>query len=811
MKTGPQLLRRYARFVTSYRIPVIVAILGVTAFLASRIGKLKIDTDPDIWAPQAHPYVRTTKTLEKVFGGRNVTIIGVVPKSGDIYQPEILAKIQRIQHGIEELPLAVRHNIVSLAARKVKAIKSSPDGMEVRQLMEKVPQTAAEMEELKREVASMPIYINSLVSPDGKSAAIIADFKVDKAHPSYTAMISPVRPIVEHERDATVDLYYGGMPMHGSWLEFHMKKMPRYFGIAILIIMVIQFWSFRSFQGMLLPFITSIFSVIWALGLMGILGVHMDPINSTTPILIMALAAGHSIQILKRYYEEYHRIRTSGTVTTPRQANVAAVVESLIRVAPAMVTAGLIATITFFSLVATGIVMVQHFGVFAGCGVLGALILELTLIPALRSAMPAPRKRETARERKVGVLDRFLIWIAANLAGGRASWFVGGAAALLAVAAVGLFFLKVDNRVNNRHKPYSEYRTHNAVLNAKLGGTNSLIFLVETPEQDGIKDPRVLKGISDLQAFLESQPHVGKTQSLVDLVKRMNQAMHGDAANYYTVPEQRDLVTQYLFLYSLSGEPQDFDNFVDNDYKQAAVWAFLKTDSSAYANTIYEKAKTIIDRSFPPGVTVTMGGSLPQNVALNEVVTQDKFRNMAQMALIVFVLSSIAFRSPVAGLFIVTPLLGVMLANFGLMGWAGIPVDISSSTSAAMAIGIGADYEIYLLFRFKEELRRRGSVLEATTESLLTSGKAILFVALSVIGGYAILQVSEFSFYSTLSTLVTTTMTISALFALFFLRALMMLFKPRFIFGSTPPPIAVREVTRVEEEPVLLAATAAQK
>ena len=101
-----------------------------------------------------------------------------------------------------------------------------------------------------------------------------------------------------------------------------------------------------------------------------------------------------------------------------------------------------------------------------------------------------------------------------------------------------------------------------------------------------------------------------------------------------------------------------------------------------------------------------------------------------------------------------------------------------------MAIGIGADYEIYLLFRFREELARSGEVLTATQDSLLTSGKAILFVAISIIGGYAVLQTSDFAFYNQLSNMVAATMAISAFFALFFLRALMLIFKPRFIFGN---------------------------
>jgi uncharacterized protein len=133
---------------------------------------------------------------------------------------------------------------------------------------------------------------------------------------------------------------------------------------------------------------------------------------------------------------------------------------------------------------------------------------------------------------------------------------------------------------------------------------------------------------------------------------------------------------------------------------------------------------------------------------------------------------------------VATPLFAVMLANFGVMGWRHTPLDITAMTTAAMAIGIGADYEIYLLFRFKEELARTGSVLEATRASMLTSGKAILLVAIAIASGYAVLQASSFAFYNQLSNMVTATMIISACFALFFLRALMMLFKPRFVFGA---------------------------
>jgi uncharacterized protein len=772
--------RRYAQWMIAHRILVGLAILGSTAFLVTRIGSLQVDSNPEILAPQTHPYVITTHLLERVFGGKNIVVIGIAPRQGDVYQPQVLAKIKRIQDGIEQLPEAVRHNILSVAARKVKVIKGGSEGMEVRPIMEAIPQTPEDIARLRAAVAAMPIYVNALVSPDGKAAAVIADFKQDDRFPTWIALLAGMRKIVDRERDDSVDIHLGGTPIIAEAADGEFAKMPLFFGASLLIIMAIQYWSFRSLQGMLLPVITGILSALWALGGMGLLHVHLDPLSITTPILILAVAAGHAIQVLKRYYEEYNRLRSGGMEA--RAANRTAVVESMVRVGPVMITAGSIATLTFFSLVTTGSPAVQHFGVFSGCGVLAAMTLEMTFIPVLRSTLPAPKTPETARERAAGILDRLLLGLANNLVGGRARWIVVGGVAVLAVVGSGLVFLHVDNNFKLYFKPTTTLRVDDQALNRALGGTNTLQFLIQTREPDGIKNPQVLQGMADLQTFLESQPDVGKTQSLADLTKRMNQAMHADNPADYSIPNSRNLIAQYLFLYSLSGDPQDFDSFVDNDYQRASVWAYLKNDSTSYADSVAHKAQAVIARSFPPGVSVQMGGTLAELMALNSVIVRDKFLNMAQMALIVFILGSIIFRSPVGGLFVVAPLVAVTVANFGLMGWLDIKLDISAMSSAAMAVGIGADYEIYLLFRFREELRASGNLLAATKDSLLTSGKAILFVALSVIGGYAVLQVSDFAFFNHLSDLVMATMAVSAFFAIFFLRALMMLFKPRFVF-----------------------------
>lgn len=777
----------YANFIVRKRRWVIFAVLLMTGFLGSRLMNLQVDMDQDTWVPQSHPFVKTTKALEKMFGGREIVMIGIAPKHGDIYQPEVLARIDRIQHEIENMPEAIRHNVISLAANKVKDIQGSPDGLAVQPMMASVPATAEEMAALRERVARNKIYANSLVAPDNRAAAVIADFKLDYSKPSYEPLMAKIHAIMDRERTDDIALYTAGLPVDFGSFEHNMMQMPMFFGVALLIIMAIQYFSFRSFQGMLLPILTALMSVVWALGLMGLSGVHMDGLNTTTPILIMAVAAGHSIQILKRYYEDFHRLRTLEPLSDRKWLSQRAVVECMGHVGPIVGTASLIAIITFYTLTHSEVSASSHFGFFAGSGVLATLILEMTLIPALRATLPAPKLKETDSEQKTGPLDRMLGALARGLSGGRAPLILAAGVLLVGVIGAGVLRINVDNSLKNFSRPDSLVRTDDAALNQLFGGTNTVFFLVEGVNEDTIKDPAVLKGMDKLQTYLLSQPHVGKAMSLVDIVKRLNQAMHGDDPAFHVIPDDPKLIAQYLFMYSLSGGPQDFSSYVDNGYRRAAMWVFVKTDSTTYASELHANVQAVIADSFPAGVTVRMGGSLAQTVAGNEALTHDKSNSVWQMIAVVFILSSLALRSLIGGIFVTLPLAIVVFANFGVMGWLGIPLDMGTMTTAAMAIGIGADYELYLLFRFKEELNRSNDAYTATYRSLVTSGKAVIYVALSIAAGYSFLLTSGFAFYTRLAVMVIATMMVSGFVAVIFLRAMTMVFKPNFIYGRRQP------------------------
>ncbi len=771
------MIRRYVTFIVRHRLVVMLAALALSLFFASRIGNLRVVVDPNANLPQEHPYVIATNEIERIFGGRNLVVIGVESVSGDVFQPAVLEKIQRITDGVLEIPGVIRSNVISLAARKAKDIMGTEDGMVVRQLMETVPRTPEEIARLKQAVYANPIYVSSIVSKDGRMAVIIADFKFGPELRGYRAIKEKVEAVLDRERDPTIRIYLGGLSINLAWLEIYSQRMQYLFFIALAIIMGILYLSFRSFQGMLIPVATALMSVVWGLGLMGLLDVPIDTFNSTTPILIMAIAAGHSVQILKRYYEEFGKLHDSS----------AAVIESLSKIGPVMLTAGSIAVASFLSLTVFPTLTIRVFGIFTATGVLSAVILEMTFIPAFRSFIPAPRRYEVEREQLKDWLDRVTNGLTEVIVNKRWGLLFGTLSAVVVLLVGGIHFLVIDNSLKGNFSPDSVVRQDDIPLNANMGGTNTMYLLIEGPEPDSIKNPAALKAMESVQLRLQSKyALVGKSQSLADFLKKMNKAVHADDPKEDRLPETRALTAQYLLLYSMSGDPGDFDTYVDYEYRSAVIWVYLKTDSTAYIEDIIADLRPFVARQFPPGYTISIGGGMAQGAALNEVMVTGKLFNIGSIAASIYIISSLVLGSALAGLLVLIPLSLAVLANFGVMGLTGIRLDIGTAAVSAMAVGVGADYAIYLIYRLREEVQTHGVCDEALRIAMATAGKAVIYVALAVGLGYSILMFTGFGMHTRLGFLVAVAMCVSCLAAISLLPAALCIIRPRFAFGKGP-------------------------
>src|SRR5262249_29926158 len=552
------------------------------------------------------------------------------------------------------------------AAPQVKDIRGTDDGMDGERVMETPPDDQAGADEVRRRALATDAYVGTLVAADGSAAAIQASFELTPELPGYRNLHRAVLLAVEAAADGTFDYRLSGPVVFLSQLSAYAGRMVYYFPLALLVIGLVHYEAFRTLQALFLPLLTALLSVLWAVGLMGLLGVPLDPFNTTTPILILAVAAGHAVQILKRFYEEYDR---TGDVDE-------AIAASLARVGPVMLAAGIIAALSFCSLATFRTATIRTFGLFTGFGIVSALVIELTIIPAVRALLPAPRRREREREAAAHPwLDAFLRASARLAAGPGRAGVLAAAALLVAACALVASRIQIDMSNKREFKASEPVRVDDAAINAKPAGTNTLILLVEGRDEGALEEPAIMRAIDQLERRLENEPGVGKALSYVDFVRRMHSAMNVDRPDAGRLPATRALTAQYLFLYSLSGGADDFDTLLDPTHRAAKVRLLVHEDSTRYGERLIAIAADQAAKTFPPGYRVGYTGTLASSAAAAEVMVHGKLRNIVQIALITLAVASILLRSFLGGFLVALPLVLTVAVNFGVMGLLGIPLD----------------------------------------------------------------------------------------------------------------------------------------
>jgi len=766
-------MERYVRFVVRHRVAVVVATLAITAFFAVQLRHLHMEIRRRANLPDEHPYVQVQNRMSDLFGGEGVIIIGVIATHGSIYTPEILAKVYRITQRLLDVPSVIDSSVFSLAAPNARAVVAEESGVvDIHRLMEEAPASAAEIERIRREVRADPLLRGNLVSDDETAAAIVADFDVGLTDRELADLL---HGIVEPERDDSVEIAMAGSPVLRAALARYTALIAVLFPLAVVVIGLVHWEAFRTLQAMLLPLVTALLSVVWALGFMGWLHQPMDSWSALTPVLILAVAAGHAVQILKRYYEEYARLGD----------NREAVVQAVVAVGPVMLTAGTVASAGFASLMTFGVQSVKLFGLLLASGILSALIIEMTFTPACRSLLPPPRRREVQREGRIGWLDWILERLAAVVVK-RPRQVLAGGAAVVAVSVAGALLLEVNNSIRYWFAPSTEVRRDDTLLNDKLAGTATLRVLIEGREPEALERPEILRAIGDFTDFIAGDQLVAGVTSIAMYIKRINQAMHDGDPAFYSIPDDAKTIGEYFFLYDMAAGPDGLIAFVDADFQRTMIRALSKTDTAAFSRDLITRMKTYAARRFrdlPVDVGIA-GGTLGVQTALNDVVVAEKISNVIQVSLIIFLLCAFLLRSLVGGIFVLIPLAVAVMFNLGVMGWSHTWLDMTTATITAMGVSIGADFALYLIFRIREERLRGFDLDEAIRLALRTSGKAIFFVSSAVAVGYLVLPLSGFSIWVRLGFLTALIVSVSALATLLMIPALALTFRPRFLGGE---------------------------
>lgn len=274
--------------------------------------------------------------------------------------------------------------------------------------------------------------------------------------------------------------------------------------------------------------------------------------------------------------------------------------------------------------------------------------------------------------------------------------------------------------------------------------------------------------------------------SIAEFIKRMNRVLNEDREEMEVIPDSRDLVAQYLLLYSFSGDPDDFDEFIDYDYRQANMWFYLKSDHTTVIDKVVNRVGDYIDRHFggDDRVQVNLAGPANLSHVWVHLLVTGQISSLLVSILAVFIITAIMFRSFGAGFFNIVPVGVATLINFGLIGLFRIPLDVSIALTSSIVIGIGIDYTIHFIAKYRLGISKGYAGDEAVVYTMVTSGKAIFFNAVVVIAGFLVFLTSNFPPNVKLGELVALNMFTCFLASVIVLPVLLNRLQPRFIYGK---------------------------
>ena len=315
-----------------------------------------------------------------------------------------------------------------------------------------------------------------------------------------------------------------------------------------------------------------------------------------------------------------------------------------------------------------------------------------------------------------------------------------------------------------------------------MGGSTVLSIVIDGENPDAMKDPDLLSRLDRLQEFIDEQEGVGESVSIAEYVKRMHLVMNENNPKFHKIPDSRELVAQYLLLYSMSGDPDDFDEVVDYDYQKANVKVLLKRDTAVTIRAFLDKATPFIGEVFGgQDIEATPTGNGRIIVLMVDLIISGLIISLFTALIIVFMITASMFRSPFIGLITLIPITVATLLNFGVLSVFSIRLGVATAMNSCIGIGIGIDYTIHFIARHRKMLGQGYDPRSAISATMLSSGKAIFFNALVVTLGFLVLIFSVTPPNQYLGLLVSLNMVTSFLGAMTLLPAILSFITPRWI------------------------------
>jgi len=741
--------------IIKYRSLIIIGALLITVLAGLLIPRLEINSNLDKYVPDHLENKAYLRELNSIFGSTEMIL--VMLHDGDLVNAAALKRLSALADDLADLEGITR----CISPFDAKEISYDDGFMLMDPLFEEESLDTYNYESLKPRIAANQMA-SRFFSEDFTLASIILSKDTDAPE----SIIEDIQEVIaQHPGDEEVLI--GGLPYIRYSISGNIKSdMLVLVPLALVLMVSMLYFFFREWRGVLMPFSVVAMSIIFSFGIMALLGWQISLMSILMPIMLIAIANNYGIHMIALYQE---------LARSPEPMSMIAICKRIYKdLRRPIIITGLTTIAGVLGLLTHSMIPAAQLGVITSVGIAFALILSLWFVPAMLSYFKVKARTASDKPKKTALADRWLErfsrWVSYH-----PKYTVGISVLIAVLGTMGVFLVKVDTNIEGYFLGKSEVRRSTELINNQFGGAQFISVLFE----GDVLQPDILRRMEYYEEEIRKQPAVGNVKSPVTLVKELSKGFYTpDEEGYNQIPETADEAYQFIEIFAMGGNEDAVEQFIDYNYEYARIMISLKDGSNSAGKNLLKTLKEMTKDD--PNVRFITGTALTK-IEFADLVVNGQIKSLIFAMIMIFLIISFIFRSPKAGILSSVPLSIAIIVLFGLMGILGISLDIATALLSSIMIGIGVDYTIHFLWRFKTERARGMEHKEAASITLRTTGRGIFFNAVSVIIGFLALSLSYFAPMRYFSALIVISITICLISALVLVPAIVILTKPKFL------------------------------
>jgi hypothetical protein len=729
---------RLTRLALAHPFIVCSTLLALSAGLAAQLPRLSAETGYRAYLGAGHPtVVRLDDFIEGFGGGLPMAAVWTcegTPLCRTVFDPAALEMARDVVRQLESLE-GVRRVDSPATSTLLIARSGALEAISGRDELE-----PGEASTLASHAGRNPLWLGSLISPDATVGAIVVELASSESAAS--------RLVLDRMRQALAPYEAAGFRFHlvGQTAQFALTDESlaadsrRLTPVTIGLVGVVVLLLFRSWQSLLVSLVTVGLSSIWTLGFQALLGWTVNSITQTIPPLILVIALCNAIHLLARYANARQELGADSRADRR---------EALGRAArdagPPCIAATMTTSAGFLSFPGSGLESLTRFGVTSALGTVSALLLTFSLLPVLLMWLPSePLVAARASERWAALLSSLVRTTRA-----RSREILVASAALALACLYGITKLRVDVDEYKLYGEKSEVVRAYRFLETHLRMADTLEIELALPEGRSLHDRDVVEQLVDLSQSLSSIQGLGKVRSVLDALQWADDLLSNDSGEPRLFRASTSSNASLLGLLAV-GDPTLLDPWVSLDFRRVRISVEAEKVPQRERGAVLDAVEASLAR-LGPGWKSSLTGSF--------VVYRDLVRDIQRTQL-----SSFAVATVVAFLLVVGFLrsfggsLGAALgwgalgmfstvlpvvATLGVMGFAGIDLDMGTAMVAAIMIGIAVDDAIHLLAQFQRRRALGQDPAPAMEAAVLYVGQAVVTTSLALAAGFFVLTLSS--------------------------------------------------------------------